>query len=113
MFVLCWKRLKSMTRSHFGSRSKPPQQVLFCNIRSRLLLPFLSAGIRLCSSLASLPTQCFDGKTENTATGGNVTKWERMEILFVSNEPWSPAMLEACLIDRYEGALQAFSVRSW
>ena len=40
-------------------------------------------------------------------------KWERMEILFVSNEPWSPAMLEACLIDRYEGALQAFSVRSW
>ena len=34
-------------------------------------------------------------------------KWEQMVVLYLSPEPWSPAMLEAALIDRYDGALAA------
>eukprot|EP00438_Fugacium_kawagutii_P015138 Skav220607 [mRNA] locus=scaffold507:143470:153073:+ [translate_table: standard] len=34
-------------------------------------------------------------------------KWERMVIIYVSKEPWSAAMLEAALIDRYMGTLAA------
>ncbi|CAL1171674.1 unnamed protein product [Cladocopium goreaui] len=30
-------------------------------------------------------------------------RWERMVVLYLSPEPWSPAMLEAALIDRYDG----------
>ena len=36
-------------------------------------------------------------------------KWQHMIILFISKEPWSPAMLEAALIDRYYGFLLCFS----
>ena len=36
-------------------------------------------------------------------------KWERMVVLYLSSEPWSPAMLEAALIDRYDGTLAACS----
>jgi hypothetical protein len=34
-------------------------------------------------------------------------RWERMVVLYLSPEPWSPAMLEAALIDRYDGTLAA------
>ena len=34
-------------------------------------------------------------------------KWQNMVVLFISKEPWSIAMLEAALIDRYLGALAA------
>ena len=34
-------------------------------------------------------------------------KWQKMVVLFISKEPWSIAMLEAALIDRYLGALAA------
>ena len=36
-------------------------------------------------------------------------KWERMVVLYLASEPWSPAMLEAALIDRYDGTLAACS----
>ena len=37
-------------------------------------------------------------------------KWEAMEILYVSPEPCSPAMLEAALIDKFKGFLASLYV---
>ena len=33
------------------------------------------------------------------------TEWRRMLVIYLSPEPFSPAMLEAALIDKYRGAL--------
>ena len=38
----------------------------------------------------------------------DIAKWERMEVLYLSKEPFGPAMLEAMLIDKFQGTLATF-----
>ena len=36
-----------------------------------------------------------------------VDKWERLEVLYIASEPFSPAMLEAALIEKFQSPLAA------
>ena len=38
----------------------------------------------------------------------DIAKWEHMEVLYLSTEPFSAAMLEAALIDKFQGILIIF-----
>lgn len=40
--------------------------------------------------------------------GHDVEKWSTMMVLYAAPEPFSPAMLEAALIEKYQGTLAAF-----
>ena len=44
--------------------------------------------------------------------GHDSTGWSEMIILYVSKEPYGPAMLEACLIEKFQSNLLAFHVAS-